>query len=207
MRRSRLLKMSAALGVVAALGMGCATTILAPLPADVPPAASSATGVVQRFVWGLNHKDLDVVRGLLTDDFVFISAGTDSAGNPDRVPIYRRDDLLALLEAARVDSSVSVNIVVDRNLVAFPDTRPGRNPIWHKQVRTSIDLTVRDGSVGNLHKTGNALFFATRGDSVAIPAELIARGFKPDSTRWWLDRWEDETLGGGAVRAATQPQR
>jgi hypothetical protein len=28
---------------------------------------------------------------------------------------------------------------------------------------------------------------------------LIAEGHVPDSTRWWIDRWEDETVSNGAV--------
>ena len=39
-------------------------------------------------------------------------------------------------------------------------------------------------------------------DSAAIPAELVSRGFKPDSLRWWIDRWEDETIGSGGMPAA-----
>ena len=46
-----------------------------------------------------------------------------------------------------------------------------------------------------------------RGDSAAIPAEL---GFGPDSTRWYIERWEDETLSSGSRTlpvAAPQPAR
>ena len=42
--------------------------------------------------------------------------------------------------------------------------------------------------------------------AAAIPAELQARGFKPDSLRWWIDRWEDETLASeGASLRRTLP--
>ena len=55
--------------------------------------------------------------------------------------------------------------------------------------------------------TGSLLFFLTRGDSAAIPQQLIDRGLKPDSTRWWLDRMEDETLAGAGVSYAAQPSK
>jgi hypothetical protein len=55
---------------------------------------------------------------------------------------------------------------------------------------------VRIDSGNSVEVTGNALFFLTRGDSAQIPPELIARGLRPDSTRWWMDRMEDETLAG-----------
>lgn len=181
--------------LVAAL-QGCSTTIVEPEAADVPPPATSAAGAVERFAWGLNHKDVDVVRQLLTDDFLFISAGTDSAGNPSRVPNGGRFWFLDVIE----DSSSTVSFVVDQNLIPFPDSRPGRDPKWHKQVRTSVEVVIRSsGAIGNYDLTGNALFFLTRGDSAAIPGYLISRGVKPDSTRWWLDRYEDETLAGGGA--------
>ena len=206
MRRTRRFTIAAALGMGTALAVGCSTKIVAPPPVDEPPAASSPAGAVQRFAWGFNHKDVEVVSGLLTDDFQFISVATDSAGNPSRVP-YDRSWFLVALAALR-DSSSTVSFIVDQNLMPFPDSRVGKNPAFHKQVRSSVHVSVRlkapDGSVDI---TGNLLFFLTRGDSAAIPQELIDRGVKPDSTRWWLDRMEDETLAGAGVSYAAQPSK
>jgi hypothetical protein len=94
-----------------------------------------------------------------------------------------------------------ITLLFDKSLVPFADSRPGKDPKWHKQIRTSVDLKVRIDSGNTVEVTGNALFFITRGDSAAIPKELISRGFKPDSLRWWIDRWEDETLGGPEIVA------
>jgi hypothetical protein len=47
--------------------------------------------------------------------------------------------------------------------------------------------------------TGRFTFFCVRGDSVAIPPELASAGVGPDSTRWWIERWEDATT------TATEP--
>ena len=63
--------------------------------------------------------------------------------------------------------------------------------------------------------TGAARFFLARGDSALIPAELVARGFRADPGHWYIQRWEDETLGslaptareGGAPPLTTQPTR
>jgi hypothetical protein len=96
---------------------------------------------------------------------------------------------------------------MDQNPISFPDTRPGKDPRWHKWVRTSVNLKVRIDSGNTVEVTGNALFFVTRGDSAAIPAELRSRGAKPDSARWWIDRWEDETLSGTGAPSATNPTR
>jgi hypothetical protein len=41
-----------------------------------------------------------------------------------------------------------------------------------------------------------------RGDSALIPQELVSRGFRPDSTRWYVDQWNDETQVGSALSRA-----
>ena len=191
------------LAVTAALAASCATTTVAPPAPDTAPAPSSPANTVRRFEWAFNHKDAAMVRDLLTDDFLFISAGTDSAGNPSRVPHTGGWFVAAL--AAMMDSSTTVSLVLDENLIPFPDSRPGREPRFHKQLRSSIDLRIF--GTANFEITGNALFFLTRGDSAAIPKELISRGVKPDSTTWWIDRFEDETLGVPGAPADTNPSR
>ena len=42
--------------------------------------------------------------------------------------------------------------------------------------------------------TGSALFFVTRGDVAQIPDEMVQKGFRPDRNRWYVERWEDQTL-------------
>lgn len=192
-----------AAGLVLSALEGCATRTVTPEPIDQPPAASSSAGAVQRFAWAMNHKDPETIRGLLTDDFLFVSAGLDSAGNPGRIGHDRTWMSEAL--AALLDSSSSVSLVLDQNLIPFPDSRPGRDPRFHKQIRTSIQLTVRDST--NIDVGGNALFFVTRGDSAAIPRELVSQSVKADSTTWWIDRMEDETLASQRTPAATDPSR
>jgi hypothetical protein len=194
--------------VIAALAIlavaGCATKTVAP-PPDVPPAANSAPGAVERFEWAINHRDPDVVEGMLTDDFQFISAGTDSAGNPSRDTLGGRSWLDVALRAL-LDPANQVSLLFDANLIPFPDSRPGKDPKWHRQVRSSIDLRVHDAQANTTFEvSGYALFFLTRGDSAQIPPELLARGVKPDSTVWWFDRCDDETLGGAGARAPASP--
>jgi len=205
MRRTRRFTIAVALGMGTALAVGCSTEIVAPPPVDEPPAASSPAGDVQRFAWGFNHKDVEVVSGLLTDDFQFISAVTDSAGNQTREQGGDRSWFLVALAALR-DSASTVSFAMDQNLVPYPDSRVGKNPAFHEQVRSSVHVSVRfKAPDGNVEITGNLLFFLTRGDSAAIPQQLIDRGLKPDPTRWWLDRMEDETLAGAGVSYSTRP--
>ena len=44
---------------------------------------------------------------------------------------------------------------------------------------------------------GNTTFYLVRGDSAQIPPDLKARGFVPDATRWYIERYEDKTDTGG----------
>jgi|SRR5436309_6115059 len=56
-------------------------------------------------------------------------------------------------------------------------------------VPLTLAVTRSDGS--NLWAGGQALFFAVRGDSAVLPQELIDRGFRPDSSRWYIERVEE----------------
>lgn len=175
------------------------------------PTPNSPQNAVKLFEWCWVNRGVDEYRELFTDDYVFISAGTDSAGNPSREIQARRDDEVQTAENMFIGSAdkapaEQITLLFDQSLVPFPDSRPGKNAKWHKQIRTSVNLKVRIDSGNTVEVTGNALFFLTRGDSAAIPKELINRGFKPDSLRWWIDRWEDETLAGSALVADRSAQ-
>ena len=170
------------------------------------PSPNTPENAVKLFEWCWVNRGVDEYRELFTDDYVFISAGTDSAGNPSREIQARRDDEVQIAENMFIGSAdrppaESITLFFDQNLVTFPDTRPGKDSKWHKQVRTHVDLKVKIDSGNTAEVTGSALFFITRGDSAAIPKELQARGFRPDSLRWWIDRWEDETLEGSGLQA------
>ena len=209
----RLASRLPALAALAALA-GCfnpfSPRILNQRVTTVAPAPTSPENAILRFEWCWVNRGVEEYKELFTDDYVFISAGTDSAGNPSREIQARRDDEVQIAENMFIGSADrppadNITLLFDRNLVPFPDPRPGKDKGWHTQIRTSVDLKVRIDSNNSVEVTGNALFFLTRGDSAAIPQTLKDRGFKPDPQRWWIDRWEDETLGQGnapALRAA-----
>lgn len=187
---------------LAPLGCGRSTQGTAPA-ADVAPAANSPAGAVERFDWALTRQDVDMVAGLVADDLRWLSAGTDSAGSPSMQPPHDRAWLLAALGSLLHGvpgrhAPSTVTLAPDPSLPSmetFPDSRPGKEPRVHQEVRIGLEVSVRDGDTGETFDvTGGWVFFAARGDSAAIPPELAARGVKPDSTAWWFDRFEDEAI-------------
>lgn len=187
-----------------ALPMSCreATRSVAPIP-NPPPVANSPANALRLLEWAWNHRDCEALSPLFTDDFVFVFAAGDSAGNPYRSDPWTREDELAA-SCNLFEHALEIQLDFDRTLIALNDDRPGKRPPWHRTIRTKVNLkvTADRGGGPEVHETnGYAKFYLVRGDSAAIPPELVQRGFAPDSTRWWIDRWEDETLppGGASV--------
>lgn len=187
---------------------GCAETHVT-RPANLPPRADTPQGVVKRFAWCWNNLDVTRYSGLFTDDFQFVFASGDSVGDLYRETVFGRDEMLACAQHLFVGGGTrpaarSITLVIDAVLYPLDDSRPGKNPRWHQEVSTSVSLTVVTVTDSTYHICGNATFFAVRGDSAAIPAEL---GLEPDSTRWYIERWEDYTLWGcGAATRVASPQ-
>ena len=180
------------------------------------PTPSSPAAAVKLFAWCWKNRDPARYTEVFTDDYRFIFGSGDSAGNPYRDrPWVREDEMNMALHmftgGADVPPASDVFISIDPVLNAVVDPRPGHSFKCHRTITTTVDLkvTVTDAS-GTPSVTpigGRALFYLVRGDSALIPSELIAKGFKPDSTRWWIERWEDQTVGanGAAARPAGGP--
>lgn len=172
---------------------GCSAKDEVTAPAEPPPLADSPAHALRLLEWSWNHRDATYLPGLFTDDFQFQFAAADSAGNQFRdVPWQRDHELISARDL--FESSRSVLLQFDRNLVSFPDTRPGYLPAVHQVIRTSILVQVQrlDGRFEKC--TGYATYFFTRGDSAAIPSSEVARGAQPDPSRWWISGWIDETM-------------
>jgi hypothetical protein len=206
-RRSSLSLVAGLAGLGAA---GCfnpfSPTVLTERVTTVAPSPTTPQNAVRLFEWCWKNRGVEEYKELFTADYVFVSAGLDSAGNPSREIQARRDDEVQIAENMFIGSAerppaADIQLDFDRNLIPFPDTRPGKDPTWHKTIRTSVNLKVKIDEGNVFEVTGTALFYLVRGDSALIPAELIARGFKPDPLRWWIDRWEDETLAPESVVA------
>ena len=197
---------------VASLG-SCGRTSRPMAPEPTAPHPTSPALAVKMLEWAIANRDVDMIAGLLTSDMVFLTAGLDSAGNPARVP-KDRDWVLAALRSLLLGvpgqfEPAEIHLSFDRDLIPFPDPRPGHVDSLFKTVRTSVDLKVRDPSTSNVWEvTGYLLFFAVRGDTASIPPDRVGEPGVRESTRWWFSRIEDETIeGAGAPGSSGHPSR
>ena len=200
-----MFRVRTALTVLAFAGLmssGCEkANTLAP-PRDLSPAATSPAAAVKRLEWAFNNRDVEAIDGLLTADLSFWTTVVDSAGNGSGLEEWTREQLLASLQALLkgdqgAPAAARVQLTLDANPSPFPDSRPGHNSVFHRSVRTSLDVRVEAEEGNAFEATGHLLCYLTRGDSASIPTELLARCAKPDTARWWIDRIEDETISTG----------
>jgi hypothetical protein len=201
----------AILAVALALAIpGCSVEhrVTGPLPwATQPPTPNSPQTAIRLFEWGWDHRDLGAFENLLTADFRFVFALADSAGNQFRDHPFGREEMLGCLRHVFVGGGMaspatSISLTLDPELRALPDSRAGKNGTWHKEILTSVDLTIMTEGGTEYRIVGDARFFVVRGDSAIIPADLVAEGGRPDSARWYLEQWNDETMKDATALAA-----
>lgn len=190
------------------------------------PLANSPASALRLLEWSYDNRSIDRYRELFTDDFHWRCAPHDSSVT---VPWSREAELISathLFVGGDPDAAPahSIRLSFDRNFLAYPDPQTvawdptGR---WHRSIRTSVDLHIVTVEGDGVEITGVSSFHLVRGDSARIPPDLQARGFGPDSARWYIRGWEDETDPGpeapgarparsrrparGTAASATQP--
>ena len=177
--------------------------------ADPPPIPSRPDLVVRLFEWCWDHRSITDYEEIFTDDFLFAFAATDSAGRAFQGAVLTRTDEIETARHLFVGGgtsppATSVSLQLDQNLLAGQDGRPGKlNTTYHRQIITQVVLRITTEGE-DFQVTGAARFFVVRGDSAVIPQQLKDRGFGPDSTRWYIERWEDETVGSDGGSSAVR---
>lgn len=215
MRNSRAIARATLAGLLLLGVAGCFNPFAPRLAPTVgvyipPPTPNSPQNVIRLFEWCWNNRDITLYSQIFTDDFQFVFALGDSAGNMFRdAPLYRSEELeiarhLFVGGGAQAPAT-SIVLRLDPTLRATADSRPGKNAKWHKEILTSVDLAIKTEDEQDYRVTGYARFFVVRGDSALIPEDMKAAGFGPDSTRWYIEQWNDETLSGAGGAAAVQP--
>ena len=172
--------------------------------AEVAPTPNSPRGLLDLFAWCWNNRAYDEYTEIFTDDFEFQFAQGDSAGNvfTDR-GLFRQDELdtarhLFIEGTAGNPPAQKIVLTFDRTFIPEPDSRPGKTFPIHQEIKRNVVLSIDTGDQA-FRITGAARFFVVRGDSAKIPPDLVQRGFKPDANRWYIERWEDETLDAGGA--------
>ena len=185
---------------------GCSDSgrpLLAPQPSEPKPVAVSPVMAVRLLEWAWDHRDHQACEEVLTDDFLFVCAEPDSAGNAFVGRVITRFDETQFVRRLFVGGGSHppanhVSLQLDANLIPVQDSRPGKGDMaLHREVTTSVVLRI-DTDEDDFRITGSARFFLVRGDAAVLPP-----GFRPDPARWFIQRWEDETVGpgGSALRA------
>jgi hypothetical protein len=202
-------------GIALCLGViGCESKPNSPTgnllrPPEAEVALDTPVAVLHALQYGYEHPDNALLKRLFTDDFVFVFSQLDSAGNSFRdVPWNRIDELLYLdhlLEGGGPHPAADrITIDFTNTLVSFPSSRPGHDPGWHREVHAEVNVRAQMAeSVFEIR--GFSSFYFVRGDSAAIPADLAQQGLRPDSTRWWIDRWEDHTISASPALRVMSP--
>jgi len=188
---------------------------------SAPPEPTSPEATVRLVAWCWDHRDFDHYARIFSDDYRFVFASADSSGNAFRDHALRRgDELVAahhlfVIGTATLPPARRIKVDLERDLFALPDTRPGRNATWHRVVESRARLAVQAGDL-DYRVEDTSRFFLVRGDSALIPPDLAAQGFRPDTSRWYVERWEEEDTPPGLLRSrglrsptplATQPTR
>lgn len=189
------------------LASGCSqhTTEPVPVTPDVAPAATSPENALRRLQWAWVHRDPEVLRTVFTEDFTFVFGASDSSGAAWRdMPWGVIDESISthgmFVGGATEPPATSLSLTLDPRFTVLPDPRAGHESAWHRTIRTTIALTFRT-QPRSYEIQGFGRFYFVRGDSALIPPEVVATGVGPDPNRWWIDRWEDETIGGAALRS------
>jgi hypothetical protein len=195
--------------LVACLTLGAAGCVnpfsprLAPIRgvSSPPPIPNQDIEVIRLFAWCWNNRAYQEYSEIFTEDFRFQFSLRDTAGSLGRGDFLTRSQELDVARHLFVEGNAteppasSIELTIDPTLISANDSRIGKNGKWHREIYTSVVLHIKTDQ--DFQVTGHARFFVTRGDSAQIPEELKIQ-FPPDTTRWWIERWEDETDEGAS---------
>jgi hypothetical protein len=165
-----------------------------------PPLPNSPAGVVDLFRWCWVNRAYDEYQDIFTDNYRFEFASGDSAGTYYSSTPWTRSDELATAQHIFITGTPSqppansVTLTFTQDLTVDPDPRDGkRDTTYHRQITALVNLRVYFAESG-YEVSGPVYFNVIRGDSAIIPPQLVARGFKADPNRWYIERWVDGTL-------------
>src|SRR5580765_4292337 len=180
-----------------------------------PPVPDSPANVLRLLVWAYNNRSIAEYREIFTDDYRFAFSTLDPSGDAYRGDIWTRED--EVISATHLfqggsptePAALSIQLSLGGNLTPETDPRPGKQDRMHKKINTTVSLVIVTPDK-QTNVNGPVTFYLVRGDVALIPDELKGK-VGQDSTRWFIERWEDDTAtngpGGSASVAPVSPAR
>lgn len=195
-------------------GAGCSPRIMLPIrpPPDAPATASTPALALRRLEWGWKHRAIEPCLDLFTCDYEFVFAPGDPTGIRFRDRPWTRPDEIDFARhmfetgSAGVGAASYVGLDMEDDPPALPDDRPGKDSRWHRRIETPF-VAVVEAPGRQFRVLGIERFYFVRGDSACIPQELRDRGYVPDSTVWWIERWEDYSVAAVTGAPPSRAQR
>jgi hypothetical protein len=171
------------------------------------PTLDSPSELATVLKWVYEHRDAAAYAALFTSDFIFSfePLSGDSTPRPSPwSPWDYEDELIAsnnLFVTGNSQIGPAQRITLEMAYVrpVSPDPRSGKDPRFHELVDLDVILTVYC-QTGVFRIFSNARFFMARGDSASVPPGLDVPA---DSTRWYVERWEEGVTPFGGLRTRT----
>jgi len=170
------------------------------------PTANSPINAVKLLAWQWSHRDTSGYRDLFAAGYRFVFEEADSAGNASTLRTLDRDQEVRVVENLFVRGTSTeppawrISFALDPNPIALPDSRPGKNSFWHREIASGLDAVIT-ASLETYRIVGATRFYVVRGDSSGLT------GAAADSARWYIERWEDESSPIPAAAARSQAAR
>jgi len=171
--------------------------------ASTSPGNSTPELAIRSVEWSWNHRSVETYQVLFAEDYRFAPSTLDPYGGD----AWIRDDEIIFAQHFFIEGTAteplptSIQLAFNPKLTIEDDSRPGKDPRWHKYVRTALSLLVIDTDK-QTNVRGFADFYLVRGDSAQVPP-----GFLRDSTEWYIARWEDDTGNNGGGPAQAMPMK
>ena len=177
--------------------------------ATTPPVPSTPADAIALLRWCWESRDVTRYHELFTQNFRYFYTFGDSSGAAYQTTPWTRLDELASATNLFVGGSTprAPASSITLTFTSGPEFLPSPGGLgypWRQRfvARWALDIACTDGST--LQSGGQSMWFLVRGDSAAIPQELKDRGFSPDSSRWYVERWLEEVSTAPIVVAPSE---
>jgi hypothetical protein len=159
--------------------------------------------------WCWEHRSFADYGTIFTEDYRFAFSVSDSCASAFPAGFTRDDELVAarrifVTGASGLPPAKQIRLVFLDDLFALDDSRPGKTPMVHKEILTRVDLSLDFSDGSGSRSLESVRFFLARGDSAEVPQEFRAGAPSADTSRWYVERWEEEApvvtsqISGGA---------